>query len=187
MAYVTKEDGIRDFNAHDAAGYFKYIDRMVINSDFTLTRIPKDPNNPGLLDLNSTWKMAPAYVNGYVDAFNLKYLKVTPSSYQVVESAKNNYPLTADQMVKNAILEANKFAVSDNTGIGGGIVGGTRSSLGPAVVDPISGKISTPDAVARNLQNAVDNDNQKKSMWTYIILGAVALLAFWWFKRKKRR
>jgi len=179
MAYVTKEDSIRDFNAHDAAGFFKFVDSMYITSDFQLRRVPKDPANPGPLDLNSPSKWLPAYVNGYVDAFNLKYKKVSPSSYQVAESAKNNYPATVSL---GTIDKSTYIAVADNT-----MVGGTKSSLGPAVVDPISGKISTPDAVARNLQNAVDNDNQKKSMWTYIILGAVALLAFWWFKRKKRR
>jgi len=180
MAYVTKEDGIRDFNNHDSLGYFKYIDRMIVNSDFTLTRVPKDPSSPGPLDLNSTWKMVPAYVNGYVDAFNLKYKKITPSSYQVSESAKNNYPLTesGDQMYKQAILEANKFAIVDNTGINGKL---------PAVVDPVSGQITTPSQAAKNIQTQVDNAQAKSNFMYWIIGIVIAVVGIWWFKKKKRR
>jgi hypothetical protein len=181
MAYVTKEDGIRDFNNHDALGYFKYIDKMIVNSDFTLTRVPKDPKSPGPLDLNSTWKMVPAYVNGYVDAYNLKYHSITPSSYQVTESAKNNYPATtktADEMIKEALLEANKFAVSDNTGINGKF---------PAVVDPVSGSITTPDQAAKNIQTQIDNAQAKSNFMYWAIGIIIAIVGIWWFKRKKRR
>jgi len=177
MAYVTKEDGIRDFNSHDSAGYFKYIDSMVINSDFTLTRIPKDPNNPGILDLTSTWKMVPAYVNGYVDAFNLKYKKVSPSSYQVVESAKNNYPATS---ALGTIDKSTYIAVADNTA-----VVGTNKLL--AVVDPTTGNITTPKHAAENMQAQITN-SRDKSNFTYWLIGLVgALLIFWLYKRKKRR
>jgi len=95
MAYITKEDGIAVFNAHDAAGYFAKISGMVVNSDFTITRIPKNTSDPGPLALNDPTKWAPAFANGYVDAFNLKYNKqASSSSYAPAEASKNNYPAT---------------------------------------------------------------------------------------------
>lgn len=173
MAYVTKEDGIRDFNAHDAAGYLKYIDQMLITSDFQLRRVPVNPNNPGPLDLASPTKWLPAYVNGYVDAFNLKYNKIMPTTYQVAESAKSNYPATIGTIDKSTYV-----AVADNT------VVGTNKLL--AVTDPVTGKITTPEQAGKNLQTQVDNA-QAKSNFIYWAIGLVAaVLMFWWFKRKKR-
>jgi len=157
MAYVTKEDGIRDFNNHDAAGFFKYIDKMLINSDFTLTRIPKDSSNPGILDLNSTWKMVPAYVNAYVDAFNLKYKSQTPTTYAVSEAAKNNYTSVISTALGSVDASNAGIPTSDNTGINGGV-----------------GAI-TNDAVTTT---------SKFPLWIIIV---AAIVALWWFIKKRRR
>jgi len=172
MAYVTKEDGVRDFNSHDAAGFFAKIDRMNINSDFSLTRVPKDPKSPGLLALNDSTKWPPAYINGYVDAYNLKYHNTTATPYAVVESSKNTY--TATDPTKTAVVGIGIMQPSDY-----GIVGGTPSSLGP---------ISNSTTQAQ-IDAGVILDNRTiwgKYKWWIIIAAAVAGW-FVWKKLKKRR
>jgi len=113
MANISRQDGIDRFNQHDAAGYFKKIAGMTVNTDFSITRIPKDLNDPGMLLLHDPAKYPPAFANAYVDAFNFKYNKqATSSSYAPAEASKNNYPATDPTQ-------------------DGGVVGGSSVSLPP--------------------------------------------------------
>ena len=178
--YVTKDDGIRDFLAHDNAGFFKYIDSMIINSDFSLKRIPKDPKNPGPLELNSAWKMVPAYVNGYVDAFNAKYNKITSTStYAIDDAAKRNVSVGISES-KPPAIELGKPTVA--------VADATKVQKPVFVENPITKQVQEVAQAAKSVNElSAEVIDQKKNSWVTWVIAGVGLFVVIWFFIKRRK
>lgn len=174
-AHVTAQDGVNDFNSHDAAGFFKYVDRMEVTPQNYIWRYPYDVANPGPLYLKDTTVWPIEYANGYVNAFNAKYKK-----QNVIESYQ---PLNAT--INNSISGVNAPLPPISEPIGKMIKISGFDFGNSSAAD--STRIAKPNVPISNNLSAGDYFQDPSKKWYWIGGGILVLILVYLFIRKKRR